>query len=893
MTGEDDTPARPVPPQHRSEATARDSARVYQATGDITVYEAGPPAPVLSAAPPPPPPLMYLSTPCMLPQDVDVFTNRTELLDRLDTLLGGAAETRATVVTIGGAGGIGKTALAVHWSYRVADRFPDGQLYADLRGYSAGARPLQPEEVLGRFLRALGIAPDLVPVDVEEQAGVYRALLANRRMLILLDNVPPNAEWIRPLIPGRTGSLVLITSRSDLQGLRVSHHPVALDLDVLDPAASLDLLGRLLGRERVAAEPAAAARLVELAAGLPLALRIAAATLAGRPRDGIAAYAARLEGSDRLGVLEISGDPRSAVSAAFDLSYEALTPRARTVFRRLGLVPGPDVTVETAAALTDGDLPGAAGALDELLAAHLLEYRGEGRYTFHDLLRLYARGRMDREEDPGAAAEALGALYRHLTRVTHGAVGRLAPGSLRLDLPPALAAGGEPGGEPSFPDGRTALAWLDAERVNLVAAVVHSAEHGPADPGWRLAEMLRGYFADQGHGGDWLRTGIAGARAAAADGGTRARAALHLSLAEAHTKFGSDEEGLSHGRAALAESRADAWTVGETEALSQLGFGYRRVGRLDEALEHHARALELTRLHGSPADQARCLNNLGNLYWDLGDLEQALARFVEVLDINRRLGSRLYEAISLDNVGSVYWALGRLRLADEHLGGAVAAYAELSVPQYEADARAALARVLRDLGRGEEALAQASAAYGLVDGTGHRWLESYVLSILGSVLRLGGDLAGAQERLVRALALAEEANYPRGEATARIELAALHRDQDRDRPAVAEAEKAAAIAGAAGYRVLEGQALTELAAALQTAGRTPRAAEVAARALESHRTTGHRLGEARTLVVLGDCTSESDPPAAREHWERARALLTESGAEPEAARVGERLEGRG
>ncbi|MFD9412614.1 ATP-binding protein [Streptomyces sp. NPDC059989] len=890
MTGEDDTPAPSVPPQHRSEATARDSARVYQATGDITVYEAAPTAPVLSAAPPPQPPLMYLSTPCMLPQDVDVFTNRTELIALLDTLLDGTAETRATVVTIGGTGGIGKTALAVHWAYRVADRFPDGQLYADLRGYSAGARPLQPEEVLGRFLRGLGVAPDLVPVDVEEQAGVYRALLANRRMLILLDNVPADAELIRPLIPGRTGSLVLITSRSDLQGLRVSHHPVALDLDVLDPRASLDLLARILGRERVEAEAAPAARLVELAAGLPLALRIAAATLSGRPRGRIADYVTRLEGTDRLGVLEISGDPRSAVSAAFDLSYEALTTRARTVFRRLGLVPGPDVTVETAAALTDGDLTGAAAALDELFAAHLLEYRSDGRYAFHDLLRLYARNRMEREEGPAAGTEALGALYRHLTRVTHGAVGRLAPGSLRLDLPPALAGGDPPPG-PSFPDERAALAWLDAERVNLVAAVVHSAEHGPADPGWRLAEMLRGYFADQGHGGDWLRTGIAGARAAAVDGGTRARAALHLSLAEAHTKFGSDEEGLSHGRAALAESRADAWTEGETEALSQLGFGFRRVGRLDEALEHHTRALELTRRHGTPADQARCLNNLGNLYWDLGDLEHALARFVEVLDINRGLGSRLYEAISLDNVGSVYWALGRLPLADEHLSGAVGAYAELSVPQYEADARAALARVLRDLGRHEEALAQASTAYELVSGTGHRWLESYVLSILGSVLRLRRDLAGAGERIGQALRLAEEANYPRGEATARIELAALHRDHERDRPAVREAEKAAEIAGAAGYRVLEGQALTELAGALQAAGRTDRASEVAGRALEAHRSTGHRLGAARTLVVLGDCAAEADPGLARERWEQAWALLTEASAAPEAAVLRARLDG--
>jgi transcriptional regulator with XRE-family HTH domain len=308
---------------------------------------------------------------CQLPMDVAGFTGRADSLTRLDQLLTAGAATAATVVisAIGGTAGVGKTALAIHWAHQVRAHFPDGQLYVNLRGYAPTA-PMRPVEALAHFLHALGVAAEQVPVELEEAAALYRTLLADKRVLVVLDNAR-DAEQVRPLLPGSKGCLVVVTSRDRLAGLVATHGAHRLGLDVLAPEEAVMLLARSLGEERVAAEPEATAAVAEACGFLPLALRIAAANLLDQPQHSIADYAGRLHAGNRLAELAVDGDPQAAVGVAFDASYTTLDPQARRLFRLLGLVPGPAVTAPAAAALT---------GMQAGLAAGSEESNGRARY---------------------------------------------------------------------------------------------------------------------------------------------------------------------------------------------------------------------------------------------------------------------------------------------------------------------------------------------------------------------------------------------------------------------------------------------------------------------------------------------------------------------------------
>ena len=324
--------------------------------------------------------------PGQLPPDQAGFTGRSEYLDRLDELL--ANGTAVVISAIAGTAGVGKTALAVHWAHRVRDRFPDGQLYVNLRGYAPGPA-MRPIDALAGFLAALDVPPERVPADVDQATALYRTLLADRRMLVLLDNAA-GADQVRPLLPGARGCLVLVTSLDRLGGLVAREGAHASTLDVLTSGEARTLLAGVIGADRVAAEPDAAAELARLCAHLPLALRIAAANLGEYPDRRIADHVDALRADDRLSALAVAGDDDTAVRAAFDLSYAALPARARLLFGRLGLVPGTDVTPAAAAALTGGTVDDVVSTVDTLVAAHLLTEAAPGRYTNHDLLRRYA-----------------------------------------------------------------------------------------------------------------------------------------------------------------------------------------------------------------------------------------------------------------------------------------------------------------------------------------------------------------------------------------------------------------------------------------------------------------------------------------------------------------------
>ncbi|MGI5492687.1 BTAD domain-containing putative transcriptional regulator [Microtetraspora malaysiensis] len=348
-----------------------------------------------------------------LPAGTYGFTGRADAIEALDAALAGdhaGIGGPVALTVIAGPAGVGKTALGVHWAQRIMHRFPNGQLYLNLRGYSAEPR-LRPLEALTALLRALGMPPQRMPSDTAQAAALYRSLMAGRRMLVLLDNAA-SAEQVRPLLPGAVGCLVVVTSRNRLSGLIVREGARRVTLDVLTPVEARELFVSFLGERRVVSEPEAVAEVAELCGRLPLALRIAAAHLADRPLQRIAHYAVELAEGNRLAALEIAGDSGTAVRAALEESYETLAPEERRMFRLLGIAPGMDFTVEAAAAASGRGPQAAVRLLDRLAAAHLLDERVPGRFAFHDLVRLYARAQARVEDSDDERGEAVRRVYR-------------------------------------------------------------------------------------------------------------------------------------------------------------------------------------------------------------------------------------------------------------------------------------------------------------------------------------------------------------------------------------------------------------------------------------------------------------------------------------------------
>jgi len=780
--------------------------------------------------------------PAQLPAAVASFVGRSGHLRALDALLQdqGAAPTAVVISAIAGMAGVGKTALAVHWAHRVADRFPDGQLYVDLRGWAPAAAPLRPEEALAGFLRALGVPAAQVPTEVEQAAGLYRTLLAERRALVVLDNAR-DADQVRLLLPGSPTCLVLVTSRDRLAGLVAVEGARPLPVDVLTPSEAHDLLAQVLGAERIAAEQPAAAQLARLCAYLPLALRITAANLTFHAQRTIAEHVAELAAGNRLAALEVRGDQQAAVRAAFGLSYATLAADARRLFRLLGLVPGPDVTAAAAGALAGIGTEQATRLLERLADAHLLAEPAPGRYAFHELLRLHAAEQAHAEDAAEArdaavrrlldwylhsAAAAARLLYAHVLRLPLPAPERTAP-AIGLD------------------DHAQALAWLDAERENLLAAVQHAAASGPRPVAWLLANTLRHYVWTRPHAVDWLRVAHAALAAAEADGDPHGQAAARLGLADLHHRQGQDRQAVEHYAAALALTRQSGWLDGQSAALVGLGVVDWQAGRLEEATGHLTRALEIDRQTGWLDGQATALGNLGFVHWEAGRLQEATDDLTRALALYRQAGSPTGVAIGLGDLGGLLGELGRLDEAAELLTAAVALAREGGDRGAEGEILRMLAEVRRDAGRPADALEPAQAAAALAHDVGDRPYEIDALDTLATVQQHLGQLGQAR----------------------------------------ACAEQALASARRIGYRLLEARALTTLAGVELDQGRADEARDHARQGLALHRASGQRGDQARALVILGHALQHGgDAGAARPCWQEALALLIETGS-PEADQV--------
>jgi DNA-binding SARP family transcriptional activator len=683
-------------------------------------------APSLGVAP------AAVSRPAQLPAAPASFTGRDELLRDLDTATG--------VALIRGTAGVGKTALAVHWAHRARGRFPDGQLFVNLYGYGVNP-PLPPAAALAHFLRALGVPAEQVPVDVDEAAALYRTMLADRRVLVVVDNAA-TADQVRPLLPGGRGCLVLVTSRTRLPGLVARDDARPLTVGVLTAAEADALLRRLTGDERIAVDPDAAAKLATLCAFLPLALRVAAGHLVDRPNLGIAAYADQLAEGDRLAALTAEGDELSAVPAAIGLSYTALEEREKLVFRRLGLMPGADLSTAAVAVLTGLPQAAAEDALARLAAAHLAEEHAPSRYTFHDLLREYAAARCT-DEDRTAASD----LTDWYQRQADAAAAALYPEIVRLRRPDVQ---NNPGSRAD------ALAWLNAERANLVAVAGRA--------GWPLSDALRGYFHLGMDTVGWLAVATAALADADRTGDLAAQAGARLSLGDLHWRMSNYPRSMAEYAAAEQLAGRAGWLLGQSAVLGNLGNVYQQSGALADAADRYRKAFAIAEEAGWAGGQAANLENLGAACWELGRLDEAAEHYNRSAELFAAAGSRFSWAIAVSGLGEVRHAQGRFAEASAHLADALVAHREVGNRGGEAETIRLQAAVARDEDRLADALSLADEALRLAREAGDRRFEADALNTLASIQSARGRDAGPTYAAALALATEIGNRYPEAEA---------------------------------------------------------------------------------------------------------------------------------
>ena len=653
---------------------------VYEAILHGALLPAPRPSPVVAAR--------SAAAPAQLPPDVYGFTGRKEQLRQLDARLAVASPAPdapvapVAIVAIDGMAGVGKTALAVHWAHRAAARFTDGQLYVNLRGFDPNRSPVTPDEAVRGFLDALDVPPERIPATLEAQVGLYRSLLAGRRVLVLLDNAS-DAEQVRPLLPGASGCMAVAASRNRLAGLvtTTGAYPMTLNLPSVDEAR--ELLEHRLGIARIAAEPSAVNEIIAMCARLPLALAIVATRAATQPSRPLAVLAAELREA-KGGLAEFTDpDLASDVRAVFSWSYRQLTPAASRVFRLLGVHPGPDIGTPAAASLAGLSAAEVRPLLAELVRASLLEH-ATGRYAFHDLLRAYAT-ELALALDTDAQRNA--ALHRALSHYVHSAYAAdrlLNPHRDDPVTPPPIPAEVTP--EP-VGDQRQALGWFDAEHRVLLALIRQANDDTLS---WQLAWTLTRFFTYHGHWHDSIDALTAAMGAARRLADPLKEAFAHRFLGCAYVQLGRFGDAEVRLRDALNLYHAAGDAAGEAHSHRHHAWLLERQGRYREALGHARQALDLFRTAGHRPGQARSLNAIGWFDAMLGDYAEAVAYCQQALELQRELGDRFGQAETWDSLGYANQRLGRHATAISCYRTAVALYQAFDDRYNAADSTASL-----------------------------------------------------------------------------------------------------------------------------------------------------------------------------------------------------------
>ena len=632
--------------------------------------------------------------PAQLPATTADFTGRRVAVAALTALMTGASTAGTVVIaTISGMGGIGKSALAVYAAHQWRQDFPDGQLYVELRGATT---PRDPADVLVDLLTALGVPPDTVPPHLDQRATLYRSILAGRRFLVVLDDARDAAQ-VRPLLPGSEGCGVLISSRSRLASLPGA---VRFDLGGFEEREARVLLTSMVGAERVAAEPAAAAAILAYCAGLPLAIRITGSRLAARPSWSLQDLADRLAGAHRLDELEVED---AAVRASFQVSYDALQSSssrsdkaAAQAFPLLGLWVGSDLSLDAAAALLGVSSVQAEKALEALVDAHLLESRVAGRYRLHDLMRDYAENCAADDLSEQERATALGRMLNWYLHSADKATRLLSPMRRRLDLAP-----------PTMPivdlrDYGQALAWCEAERANLDAAVDAALAAGLNRVCWQLAMALSGFFVVRSHWNDWERTSTTALVATQRDGDRAAEAMVLTSLGRINTDMRRVDTAHASYQRALAYYREVGDLAGQGRLLTNIGGLMAQQGRHREGATVLQQAVEVMQATDDPVLDVP-LVNLAKVLCFLDELPSARAFAEQALTLRVQAGNRGGASGALEVLALVEYKLGRQAEALELLERTLTIRRELKDRRGIAEATFAMSTICDDLDRHDHA----------------------------------------------------------------------------------------------------------------------------------------------------------------------------------------------
>jgi len=808
------------------------------------------PTPGASGAPDRAGPGPSVPAPAQLPHDLPTFTGRRSELDQVLRLSeSGTGPVGPVVISaIGGMAGIGKTTLAVHWAHRIADRFPDGQLYVDLRGFDPSGAVMSPGEAVRGFLDTLGVPPEQVPYGLDAQAALYRSLLAGRRFLVLLDNAR-DTDHVRPLLPGTPDCLTIVTSRNQLSGLVAAHGAHALTLRPLDPGQARELLARRLGAERVAAEPRAVAEITALCSGLPLALACVAARAAAHPHFPLSAIAAELledHGSlDSFTRADVSAD----VSAVFSWSSRAVSPGAARLFRLLSLHPGPDFSAPAAGALAGLPVREARLLLTELSGVHLLNEHVPGRYAFHDLLRAHAADLVRAEHPEAERQEAVRRLFEHYLHTAHAAGLLIAPHADPLPLaPPAPGTAPEP-----LPDDRRALSWLTAEYPVLLT-VIEAAANSGADAETEAETEAASGAAPGSAAGSGLGSGSAGGGNeydSASGPGSGASAGSSPSSGSGGRGRGNDS-GNGNGN----DNDNDSGSGSDSSPSSANGAdsGPGSDGHSRSSSDGHSGPNSDGALASRPLPcLLACL-----LAWSLepffdrrGHWHDWTAAQRTALVVALRSGDPGMEARALRGLGRAEGRLGLHGEARAHLGRALELFAALGDDIGRANTHRSLGWEAEQGDDLPGALRHNQLALNLFRATGQRAAQASVLNSVGWYHALLGEYRQALGNCFEALTMLQDLGDRYGQAATWDSIAYAHHHLGRHPHALVGYRNALALYEELGVPYMEAATLTRIA--------------------ETH----HAMG---------------DHAAARTAWHRALTMFTALG-HPDADQVRIRMRG--
>ena len=776
-----------------------------------------------------------------LPRDIASFTGRAAELAQLAGAVAGAAAAGGGVVgihAIGGMAGVGKTTFAVHAAHALAGHFPDGQFFLPLHAHTPGQRPVDPADALASLLLTAGVGAQQIPPGLQARAARWRDYLAGKKVLLLLDDAASH-EQVTPLLPGTAGSVVLVTSRRHLTALADA---AAISLDTLAPGEAAALLARLAGRPGLGAGDGAAAELTRLCGYLPLAIGMLARQLAHHPAWDAAGLAAELAAA--AGRLELMRAENLSVAAAFDLSYQDLTPGQQRLFRRLGVHPGTDIDAYAAAALDGTDLAAARRHLDGLYDQYLLTEPAHGRYRLHDLLGEHARA-LAFAGDPADADAAAGRLLDYYLHTAAAAGQHIATRNTVAGRPPP---GDRPAVAPPLSTAGPAAAWLEAERANLHAAAGYAAASGRPGHAIAIPAAISGFLFARGH---W-------------DQG----AALH--------------------RAALAAAREVGDRAGQAGALNELGLLHRVTGDCPAAAASCRQALELYRGLGDRLGQAGALDNLGRVQIETGDYPAAAASHQQALALYRDLGHRAGQALALTNLGLVQALTADYPAAAVSLTQALGIFGDLGHRMGQAMATGNLGIVQARTGDHPAAIASYQQVLGIFRDLSDRQGQANALLNLGEVQRLSGDYPAAAASQQQALGMFRDLGDRRGQAGAMTNLGALQM-RAGDYPAAATSlTEALGIFCDIGNREGQTEVLNYLGDLLSRSGDSRQARDNYARALAIAREISAPPEEARALEGLGHCLLQDGDPGAAAYWQQALTIYQRIGA-PDARRIQETL----